>query len=70
VFLLSILLLLALPLRAADWPHWRGPARNGVSSEVSGWESGGWPPASPLWEARVGIGSSSPVVAGGRLYVM
>jgi len=27
---------------SADWPHWRGPTRNDVSSESSGWDGTSW----------------------------
>lgn len=52
---------------AADWPHWRGPARNGVSTET-GW-SDQWPAAGPTikWKANVGLGYSSFAVANGRV---
>jgi len=53
---------------ADDWPQWRGPARNGVSAEASGWPHG-WPPER-LWSANVGWGCTSPIMADGRLYVM
>lgn len=60
----------AAPALAADWPHWRGPARDGSSPESSGWDAGAWPPKQPTWTGGFGIGSTSPLVAGGRLYVM
>ena len=49
---------------AADWPVWRGPNRDGISTET-GWSL----PADPkiLWEAEVGLGFASFVVAGGRV---
>ena len=55
---------------AADWPHWRGPSRDGLSTE-SGW-SVAWPKDGPrkLWEARVGTGFSSVSVSGGRAYTI
>lgn len=53
-----------------DWPHWRGPDRNGIVAEDSGWDSGGWPSKWPAWETNVGIGSTSPIVVDGRVYVM
>jgi outer membrane protein assembly factor BamB len=53
-----------------DWPHWRGPNRNGTVAEDSGWEAGIWPPRTPLWKANVGEGGTSPVVVGGRVYVL
>jgi outer membrane protein assembly factor BamB len=61
---------LAAPLRAADWPQWRGPRRNGISTET-GWLVR-WPGGGPkrLWSARVGEGYSSVAVQGGRVYTM
>jgi outer membrane protein assembly factor BamB len=53
---------------AVDWPQWRGPDRTAVTAEPSGYPAG-WPPAR-LWEANVGKGCTSPIVAGGRVYVM
>jgi len=53
---------------AADWPHWRGPARNAITPESSGWPSG-WPPKR-LWGRNVGKGCTSPIIVGGKLYVM
>lgn len=53
-----------------DWPHWRGPNRNGVVSESSRWESGAWPSIQQAWTANVGEGSTSPLVVGDRLYTM
>jgi len=52
----------------ADWPQWRGPARNGVTNEPSGYPEG-WP-LKKLWQKNVGPGCSSPIVAKGRVYVM
>ncbi len=61
-------LALATPALASDWPHWRGPARTGISSE-KGWQSE-LPAAGPkvLWKANVGMGFSSVTVANGRAY--
>jgi outer membrane protein assembly factor BamB len=60
----------AAPLAsAADWPQWRGPARDGV-----GQESGlarQWPADGPrlLWQVdHVGVGYSSLAVVGDRIY--
>lgn len=60
----------ASAVRAEDWAHWHGPHRSGVTSESSGWEAGAWPLNDPAWSAGVGEGSSSPIIAGGRLYIM
>ncbi len=53
---------------AADWPHWRGPRRNDLTPETSGWTGKEWVPQKPSWQAKVGIGASSPLVVGDRVY--
>src|SRR6185369_11339749 len=53
---------------AADWPRWRGPAANGISSEtVAPWSAAG---PKKLWQVEVGLGFSSISVAQGRAYTM
>ncbi|MFQ5810181.1 MAG: hypothetical protein ACE5JM_11230, partial [Armatimonadota bacterium] len=47
----------------ADWPQWRGPDRNDITSESSGWEQGAWPLGDPAWTRTVGRGATSPIVA-------
>lgn len=60
------LLLSPIAAFAADWPQWRGPHRDGKSTEaVEPWQG---EPAT-LWRLPVGEGHSSPVVAGGRIFV-
>ena len=56
--------------QAADWPQWRGPNRDGSSTET-GWRSQ-WPEGGPkvLWKAKVGAGHSSVVVVGERAYAV
>jgi len=56
--------------RAADWPNFRGPNHNGISSET-GWLLK-WPAEGPkqLWKASVGLGYASITVADGRAYAM
>lgn len=55
---------------AADWPNWRGPDHNGISSETD------WNPKAltdstkPVWTASVGIGFSSISVSGGKAVTM
>jgi outer membrane protein assembly factor BamB len=64
----AYLLLAAGCLSAADWPQWRGPQHNGISSETA-WQaewSGNGPKV--LWTAEVGLGFSSFVVADGRVF--
>ncbi len=57
-------------LTAADWPHWRGPTRNDIVGESSGWTGKNWPAGDSLWSTNVGFGSTSPIVAGGKLYTL
>lgn len=53
---------------AADWPQWRGPERDGVAAGFEAPEP--WPAAwSPAWRQEVGVGHSSPVVAGERVFL-
>ena len=51
-----------------DWPQWRGLRRTG---EVTGAQAPAtWPTAwQARWRAEVGEGYSSPVVAGGRVFI-
>jgi outer membrane protein assembly factor BamB len=70
--LLALLVVLAgetLSVRAADWPQFRGPNRDGVWNETGIMES--FPPGGLRisWRMPVGRGWSSPVVAQGRVYV-
>ncbi|AMV18622.1 PQQ-binding-like beta-propeller repeat protein [Planctomyces sp. SH-PL14] len=55
--------------QAADWPQWRGPARDGISKEQgmrSDWEAS---PPKLLWELDgMGGGYASVAVVGDRLY--
>jgi outer membrane protein assembly factor BamB len=53
---------------ARDWPEWRGPRRDGAAE---GWqEPKSWPERlARKWQATVGAGHSSPVVAGERVWL-
>jgi outer membrane protein assembly factor BamB len=61
--------LLAAHSPAADWPQWRGPNRNGISSESvsTSWSADG---PKVLWRASVGTGFSSISIIQGRAYTM
>src|SRR5688500_17544764 len=51
---------------AASWPQWRGPARDGVASSFT--PPAVWPAQlTKRWEATVGAGHASPVIAGNRV---
>lgn len=66
----STILLGGKPSSGADWPQWRGPNREGTSSE-GGWQTT-WPEKGPkrLWSEKVGDGHSGIAVAKGRLYTL
>ncbi len=50
----------------ADWPQWRGPARDGVAAAFTAPAS--WPAQlTKKWAVTVGAGHASPVVAGNRV---
>ncbi len=68
ICLITLLSLAVLPAYSQDWPEWRGPARDGISSEKNLPEK--WSPKGEnlLWRAPYG-GRSGPIVLGDRLYV-
>ena len=63
------MLLAAAPALAADWPGWRGPNRDGLSTETGllpEWGPGGPPLA---WKASgIGTGYSSVAVVGDKIF--
>lgn len=65
-----VFLLCLLPLRADDWPHWRGASRNDITAEKSGFDAGVWPPQVIAWRGKFGEGSTAPLVVAGRLYTL
>lgn len=69
-FALVICLALAptLTLRAADWPTFLGPTRDGASDEkgiIAPWPKAG---LKKVWECELGIGYAAPVTSGGKLF--
>src|SRR4030095_2332876 len=69
--LLACLVSFVVAARAANWPQWRGPERNGVSRETGLLKE--WPKEGPklLWKAKsIGSGYSTPAVMGDRLYLL
>jgi len=63
------MILLALPLLAAEWPQWRGPGRDGISQETGLLKS--WPSDGPprVWKAQgLGEGYSAFSVSRGLLF--
>ncbi len=66
---IGVLVILILPTitRAADWPQFLGPSRDGHSAETGllhEWPKDGPPKA---WECDAGPGFSGPAIAGGKL---
>ena len=58
-------------LSGNDWPQWRGPNRNGISTEQGLLKE--WPKEGPklLWKgSEFGSGYSTPAVSGGRLFML
>jgi outer membrane protein assembly factor BamB len=63
---LLLTVLAAAPAAAQDWPQWLGPRRDGsTSDQVRPWKG----PLKVLWHLPVGEGHSSPVVAGGKVFL-
>jgi len=64
-----VLLLISTLCQASDWPQWRGPNRDGLSSEtglLQQWSQGG---PSLVWRATgLGEGFSTVSVAGDRIF--
>jgi outer membrane protein assembly factor BamB len=70
VVLLAWLITLVVwsPALAQDWNQWRGPNRDGVVAS-SGLPTS-WPETlKPGWKLTVGVGHSSPIVAGNKVIV-
>jgi len=65
---LSMFVIVCTTTHAADWPNYRGPNHNGISSETD-W-SANWPEAGPkvLWKAAIGTGFASMAVSDGKVY--
>jgi outer membrane protein assembly factor BamB len=65
---LALVVTIAIPAAAEDWPEWRGPRRDGSSREKGlpeKWSTSG---ENLLWRAPIG-GRSAPVVFGDRVYL-
>ncbi|MFQ5732926.1 MAG: PQQ-binding-like beta-propeller repeat protein, partial [Planctomycetaceae bacterium] len=61
-----LILLLLIPVSAADWAQWRGPNRDGsVDTDITEWPKS----LTRKWRVAVGEGHASPVVAGKHVFV-
>jgi outer membrane protein assembly factor BamB len=54
-------------LMAADWPCFRGPTQNGISSESFVWPKDG---PKQVWKTNVGVGHSAVSAVGKRVFTM
>jgi outer membrane protein assembly factor BamB len=63
------LLWVAAQLGAADWPRFHGPNGAGVSTDAAALPLELGPGRNVVWKAAVPRGASSPVVAGGRVWL-
>lgn len=66
-----LVLVAARNISAADWPQWRGPNRDGHTTETGLLQE--WPANGPalVWQStNIGSGYAAPVVAGDRLFVL
>ena len=67
--LLVLLLLISWTLRAENWPHWRGPSADGISTETDvpiRWSAS----ENIAWKTPLrGMGTSTPIVWGDRIFV-
>ena len=68
LILLAAVAVLPVNIPAADWPNFRGPTHNGISTET-GWQVK-WPADGPkqLWKASLGYGYAPINVAQGRAF--
>src|SRR5206468_3586675 len=63
----------AAELDPLDWPTWRGPQQNRVSTEknlIDHWNPDGGPDSNLLWKKKELAGRSTPVVFRGKLYTI
>lgn len=58
------------PAAGGDWPQFRGPQRDGASTEEGLLQA--WPAGGPrvLWRIALGEGYSAPAVVGSRIYTL
>jgi len=65
---LSLAIFAVGPVKAEDWPCWRGPRLDGISRETGLLKQ--WPKDGPkqLWQVKLSGGFSSVVVADGKLF--
>jgi outer membrane protein assembly factor BamB len=68
-YFLKLIVLVSIPVFAGEWPQFRGPARNNISTETGLLRS--WPAQGPkvLWKTSVCEGYAGAAVKNGRIYL-
>lgn len=69
IYTVTLVIAASTQLTAAqDWPQWRGPNRDGVTTGFIAPTV--WPEKlKPVWKIPVGVGHASPLVVGGKIYL-
>lgn len=67
--IIILTLFIAAVAGAADWPNYRGPNLDGISTET-GWNPAALNDVKIVWQAELGIGFSSISIANGKAYAM
>jgi len=68
ISIVALLFVATTVAKAQDWTQWRGPARDG--SVAGKYAPATWPAElKQSWRVEIGEGYSSPVVAGGKVFV-
>lgn len=65
----AVFLLTAALLPAADWPQHRGPGGHGIAATSAPLPTAFSPKQGFVWKATLPPGKSSPILAGGRLFL-
>ncbi len=65
---IALLLCWTAAAQAADWPQWRGPQRDGISSETGLFKAE--QPFAEAWRVPLGSGFSGIAIADGRVFTM
>lgn len=63
----------AVTIDPMDWPNWRGPQQNRISTEkglVESWDPEGGEGSNLLWKSEELGGRSSPIILRGKLYTI
>lgn len=65
----ALLVIATAPLSAADWPQWRGPARDNISTETGLYRT--WPATGPkvLWKTTVADGYAGTAIRDGVVFI-